>query len=201
MDRQAVTQMMRLASTGDRDAAARLLPEVYSELRALAAARLARTPPGNTLQATALVHEAYLKLVGTDGGLEPEWDSRAHFFGAAARAMRDILVDQARRKAAVKHGGDVSRASLEAEADLLARIAPPPEAGNAREIIALDAALAKLEVQSGRQTEIVLLRVFAGLNHSQIALSLGVSVATVDRDWRFARAWLQNELGRSISEV
>ena len=185
----AVSIMLQAASAGDRDAAEKLLPLVYEELRALAASRLARTPPGNTLQATALVNEAYLRLVGEKPGQDPGWDSRAHFFGAAARAMRDILVEQARRKAGPKAGG--GRKRLDAEGiDLAAPSIAAPEP----DMLALDAALNKLEREDPRKAEVVMLKYFAGLSHEQIAAALGCSLPTVARDWRFARTWLQDEM-------
>jgi len=178
-----VTLVLRAAASGDRDAAERLLPLVYNELRALARARLAKTPPGNTLQPTALVHEAYIKAVGR---ADPGWDGRGHFFGAAAQAMRNILVDQARRKAALRHGGDLKREGLAPE-DL------PIEAPT-KDVIALDEALSRLEREDPRKAQVVTLRFFGGLTHEQIAEVLGLSVPTVERDWRFARAWLAREL-------
>lgn len=195
-----VTQMLRAASAGDRAAAERILPLVYEELRELAKARLARTPPGNTLQATALVNEAYLRLVGGKPGEDPGWDSRGHFFGAAARAMRDILVEQARRKAGPKAGGGRKRLDLDA-ADAMA---PRIEAGGSDgegvgeggegEMLLLDEALKVLEQEDPRKAEVVMLKYFAGLSHEQIASVLSCSVPTVSRDWRFARAWLQDRM-------
>lgn len=180
-----ITRALHDAARGDRQAADRLLPLVYDELRQLAAARLARTPPGNTLQATALVHEAYLKLVGGQEG-DPGWESRRHFFGAAANAMRNILVDQARRKARQRDGlgarADVEEASMAADG-----YAPG-------EMLALDDALSRLEKEDPRKAQIVTLRCFAGLTGEQIAELLGISDRTVDREWRFARSWLQREL-------
>lgn len=181
-----VTLVLQAAASGDREAAERLLPLVYNELRALARARLAKTPPGNTLQPTALVHEAYIKAVGK---ADPGWDGRGHFFGAAARAMRNILVDQARRKAALRHGGDRRR-------DALAPDELPIEAPTDN-LLALDDALTRLEKEDPRKAQVVMLRFFSGLSHEQIAELLGVSVPTVERDWRFARAWLAKELGGS----
>lgn len=180
-----VTQILHAAAAGDRQAASDLLPLVYDELRALARARLAKVPPGNTLQATALVHEAYMKVVGE---ADPHWDGRGHFFAAAARAMRNILVDQARRKAAVKHGGEVRR--VDQTPDIVASEDVKPE-----EMISLDASLSRLEAEDPRKAQVVMLRVFCGLTNEQTAEALGVSVPTVERDWRFARSWLQRELG------
>ena len=146
---------------------------------------MAKVPPGQTLQATALVHEAYLRLVGDD---DPGWNSRGHFFGAAARAMRDILVEQARRKASLKRGGDRRREGD--AADLAIAIDAP-----ASDLLALDELLERLEEQDPRKAQVVMLRFFAGLTNPQIAEILGVSLPTVERDWRFARSWLQRELG------
>ncbi len=185
-DHANVTQLLHAAASGDRHAADRLLPLVYDELRALARARLARVPPGNTLQATALVHEAYIKIVGdadTPGG----WDGRAHFFAAAARAMRNILVDQARRKAAVKHGGNANR--VDQTPDIIAAEDVPPE-----HMISLDDSLQRLEAEDPRKAQVVMLRVFCGLTNEQTATALNISLPTIERDWRFARAWLQREL-------
>jgi RNA polymerase sigma factor (TIGR02999 family) len=178
-----VTRLIGEAAGGSGRAAAELLPLVYEELRSLARRHLARTPPGNTLQPTALVHEAYMKLVGSTN---PSWDSRRHFFGAAANAMRNILVDQARRKASVKHGGDRERSPLE---DVELPIAPPSE-----DLLALDDALRELERADPRQGEIVMLRYFAGLTAEQTAQALGTSVSTVDREWRFIRAFLHTRV-------
>lgn len=179
-----VTQILMAASAGDRVAAEQLLPLVYDELRALARARLRNVPPGNTLQPTALVHEAYIRAVGD---ADPKWDGRGHFFAAAARAMRNILVDQARRKAAIKHGGGAVRADM--TPDLLPIDTP------AADMIALDEALERLDRQDPRKAQVVMLRFFAGLTSEQCAEVMGVSTPTVERDWRFARSWLARELG------
>jgi RNA polymerase sigma factor (TIGR02999 family) len=178
-----VTRILVAIRDGDREASDRLLPLVYQELRNLARSRMARTPPGQTLQPTALVHEAYLRLIGSaDAG----WDGRGHFFGAAARAMRDILVDQARRKGSLKRGGDRNRVPLD-------HVAPEFET-NADEVLALDEALRKLEVEDPEKAELVMLRYFAGLTAKETAELLGVSLGTVERRWRFVRAWLRNAL-------
>jgi RNA polymerase sigma factor (TIGR02999 family) len=186
-----VTRLLDEASQGSNQAAAALLPLVYDELRTLARVHLSRAPVGNTLQPTALVHEAYLRLLGSD---ERGWSSRRHFFGAAANAMRNILVDQARRKSAVKHGGDRQRVDLDgldatARGDTDLPIATPPE-----ELLALDQALSQLEKASPRQGEIVMLRFFAGLSAEQTARALDVSLSTIDREWRFIRAFLHSRV-------
>ena len=178
-----ITRMLRAASEGDRQAAADLLPLLYSELRKLAQARMAKTPPGNTLQPTALVHEAYLRLVGTD---EPSWSGRAHFFGAAAQAMRDILVEQARRKSRLKRGGDRKRLDLEAAEPA---VEPPTE-----NILALNEGLSQLEQADPRRGRIVMLRYFAGLTSEETAAALGISLRTVEREWRSSKAFLRGFL-------
>lgn len=180
---KTVTQLLDAMQAGDSKAAAVLLPLVYNELRKLARARLAHEPPGQTLQPTALVHDAYVKLVGQG---DPGWQGREHFFGAAARAMRQILVDRARRKAAAKHGGDQERVELE-DSDLA--IEPP-----SLDLLALDEALAKLEARNPRQARLVELRYFAGLSAQQTAEILGVTVRTIEREWRFIRTWLHHQL-------
>jgi RNA polymerase sigma factor (TIGR02999 family) len=161
-----------------------LLPLLYEELRVLAAGKLAREAPGQTLQPTALVHEAYLRLVGTE---QQHWNSRGHFFGAAAEAMRRILVESARRKQRRKHGGDLQRHDLE-EHDL--PVTPPPE-----ELLALDEALARLATEDAEAARIVDLHFFAGLSIDEAAEALGMSRATAYRHWSYARAWLRCELG------
>lgn len=163
--------------------AAELLPVLYAELRRLATALTARLPPGQTLQPTALVHEAYLKLVR---GQDPGWENKRHFFGAAAQAMREILVDQARRKASVKHGGHGQRIEL---ADGLALIEPP-----AADVLALDEAIQTLQAEEPRLAEIVLLRYYTGLSVEETAVVVGRSESTVKREWRQARAWLAARL-------
>jgi RNA polymerase sigma factor (TIGR02999 family) len=165
-------------------AAADLLPAVYDELRRLAAALTHRLRPGQTLQATALVHEAYLRLVGDH---DPAWEGRRHFFGAAARAMRQILVEQARRKGSHKHGGQGRRVEL---AEGVAYIEPP-----AADLLALDEAIGRLQAHNPHLAEIVLLRYYTGLSVEETAGVLGASVRTVYRDWRHARTWLALELG------
>jgi RNA polymerase sigma factor (TIGR02999 family) len=178
-----VTQILKAASRGDEKAASELLPLVYDELRQLARARMAALPPGSTLQATALVHEAYLRLVGDD---KPSWHSRGHFFGAAAQAMRQILVDHARRKGSLKRGGDRARIDLE--------VAVPAVAPPSVSVLALDEALERLERDDARKAQIVMLRYFAGLTMEETAAALEVSVPTVEREWRYIRARLHREL-------
>jgi RNA polymerase sigma factor (TIGR02999 family) len=166
--------------------AAALLPDVYAELRRVAAALSGRLQPGQTLQPTALVHEAYLRLVRDR---DPGWEGRRHFFGAAARAMREILIEQARRKATVKHGGAAGRVEL---GDDLAVIVPPAD-----DLLALDEAIQKLQAAKPHLAEVVLLRYYTGLNFEETAGLVGSSVSTVKRQWRFARAWLARELGEA----
>jgi RNA polymerase sigma factor (TIGR02999 family) len=170
--------------------AADLLPVVYEELRRLAGALVGRLPPGQTLQPTALVHEAYLRLVGDQ---DPGWNGRRHFFGAAARAMRDILVEQARRKGAHKHGGGARRVEL---TEGLAIIEPPAD-----DLLAVDEAIHKLQVDKPHLAEIAMLRYFAGLSVDETAAVLGMSASTLSREWRFARAWLARQLGDEPKEA
>ncbi|MFT3771251.1 MAG: sigma-70 family RNA polymerase sigma factor [Minicystis sp.] len=176
---------------GDRraHAAADLLPAVYVELRRLAAAQLARLRPGQTLQPTALVHEAYMKLVGQ---ADPGWDGRRHFFGAAAEAMRELLVDHVRRKGAQKRGGGRAPESLE---DSL-----PIEDGDPRldDVLAVDAALTRLEAEHPRKARVAIMRYFGGLSDEEIAEGLGITTRTVERDWRFARAYLVDALQHDV---
>src|SRR6516164_4051888 len=164
--------------------AADLLPAVYDELRRLAGALTQQLRPGQTLQATALVHEAYLRLVGDH---DPGWQGRRHFFGAAAQAMRQILIEQARRKASHKHGGQRQRVEL---AEGVAYVEPPAD-----DLLALDEAIQKLQAYRPHLAEIVLLRYYTGLSVEETATVLGESVRTVYRDWRHARTWLAHELG------
>ena len=178
-----VTRILNAIQRGDVKATDELLPLVYEELRLLAAQKLAHESPGQTLQATALVHEAYLRLVGD----EPQgWDSRGHFFAAAAEAMRRILVDTARRKQARKRGGNRQRLSFET-LDVMTRTTP-------EEIVMLDDALAALAREDTQAAEIVKLRLFAGLSVDQAAEAIGVSRATAYRQWTYARAWLRAEI-------
>jgi RNA polymerase sigma factor (TIGR02999 family) len=175
-----VTRLLDAAAAGDRQAAADLLPLVYDELRALAAARMASEAPGHTLDATALVHEAYLRLVG-----DQHFDGRGHFFAAAAEAMRRILVEAARRKAAVRHGGGRRRVPLE-DAH---RIQETPEG-----LLDLDDALSRFAAVEPAKAKLVELRFFAGLSVNEAAAVLGVSPATAARWWEFSRLWLYAEL-------
>lgn len=179
-----VTQLLDAAASGDRQAAADLLPLVYDELRKLATARLAEEKPGDTLQPTALVHEAYLRLVGSADA--SRWDNRGHFFAAAAEAMRRILVDAARRKRRPKHGGDRHRVELDDIA------APDPDPRS--DLIALDAALTRLAEVDAQAARLVELRHFTGLSVPEAAQVLDIAPRTADRVWAFARAWLHREL-------
>jgi RNA polymerase sigma factor (TIGR02999 family) len=181
-----VTQILSAIELGDRKAAGELLPLVYGELRRLAKQKLAQEKPGQTLQATALVHEAFLRLV--DGEAISRWDSRGHFFAAAAEAMRRILVDKARRKRAEKHGGQLARQELD-DVDIAA---PAPS----EDLLALDGALVKLEAEDPVKAQLVKLRYFAGLSEEAAAQALGISRTTAHRHWRYARVWLLNELGK-----
>ena len=175
-----LTRLLDAAATGDLQAAADLLPIVYDELRKLAAARLSEEKPGQTLQATALVHEAYLRLVG--GDQPQDWNGRGHFFAAAAEAMRRILVENARRKTRVKRGGGLARQDV-AEIDVA--VSEPPD-----EVLALDEALTRLATDNPQAAEVVRLRFFAGLPLPEVARILGISSRTADRLWAYARAWL-----------
>jgi RNA polymerase sigma factor (TIGR02999 family) len=184
-----VTRILGAIDQGDPSAAAQLLPLVYDELRQLAAAKLAQEKPGQTLEATALVHEAYLRLVGSParaGEEEPHWSSRGHFFAAAAEAMRRILVDRARGKGAQKRGGGLAPLPLDE-----ARIATPEPVAD---VLALDEALDRLAARDREAAELVKLRYFAGLTAEQAAQALGVSARTADRIWGYARAFLLKEL-------
>lgn len=179
-----VTQILSSVERGESDAARQLLPLVYDELRRLAAYKLSLEKPGQTLQATALVHEAYLRLVG--GDQEQSWKGRRHFFAAAAEAMRRILVDRARRKQSTKRGGGLSRVDLHA-AEFTAQ-------DDSESLLVVDDALTRLAAQDGEAARLVELRYFAGLTIPQAAEVLGVSPRTADRLWAYARAWLLQEL-------
>jgi RNA polymerase sigma factor (TIGR02999 family) len=178
-----VTQILSAIDAGDPHAAAQLLPLVYDELRRLAAQRLAQEKPGQTLEATGLVHEAYLRLVGDGRG--QHWDHRGHFFAAAAEAMRRILVDVARRKQAIRHGGGRRRVPLHDHH----RITQSPDA-----LLTLDDALSRFAAEEPAKAELVKLRFFAGLSTPEAAAALGISLATAERWWAYARTWLFSEL-------
>ena len=179
-----VSRILERLEQGDGAAAEKLLPLVYNELRNLAAIRMAQENPGQTLQATALVHEAYLRLVGPADG--KRWKDRGHFFAAAAEAMRHILVDRARRKRRPKHGGGHRRIELDDN------VPAPPAAEE--DLLALDNALTRLAADDPEAAQVVQLRYFAGLSVEQAAQSLGMSRATAYRHWTFARAWLLQQL-------
>jgi RNA polymerase sigma factor (TIGR02999 family) len=179
-----LTQLLEAAERGEPRASEQLLPLVYHELRRLAAAKLAHEPAGQTLQATALVHEAYLRLLGD--GDPPSWDGRGHFFAAAAEAMRRILIETARRKRSHKGGGGQTRISLEG----LDQAAQKPSV----DLLALDQALETLSTLHPEQAALVKLRYFAGLSNDEAARALGVSLATIKRRWALAKAWLFREL-------
>jgi len=179
-----VTQVLRRIEQGDAAAAGQLLPLVYDELRKLAVSRMARENPGQTLQATALVHEAYLRLVDMDQA--QHWDGRGHFFAAAAEAMRRILVENARRKGRVKHGGDLARLDI----NHVPVVAPEIH----EDLMALDAALDRLKVVDAQAVQLVHLRYFVGLSIPDAAHMMGIAPRTADRIWAFARAWLHQEI-------
>jgi RNA polymerase sigma factor (TIGR02999 family) len=181
-----VSRILSQIESGDRSAAEQLLPLVYDELRKLAATNLAREKPGQTLQATALVHEAYLRLIGPanrDG-----FDSRGHFFAAAAEAMRRILVERARRSERLRHAGNFQKDELSAAAAVTS--------DRSREILRIDTALDDLALQDPRAAEIVKLRFFVGMSHAEVAAALGISTRTVERTWVYAKAWLRESLGQ-----
>jgi RNA polymerase sigma factor (TIGR02999 family) len=184
-----VTRLLSAIEHGDPKAAEQLLPLVYDELRKLAAQKLAHEKPGQTLQATALVHEAYVRLVGDAAG---RWDGRGHFFAVAAEAMRRILIDQARHKATRKAGGGRRRVDLDAFDPALDE--PDPE------LLALDESLRELEQRHPRKAEVVKLRFFAGLTTAQAATALGVSTSTAENDWAYARSWLRLRMGEPDSQ-
>ena len=185
-----VTRILSDLAHGDAHAAGQLLPLVYEELRKLAAVRMAEEAPGNTLNATALVHEAYLRLVTPADAVR--WDNRGHFFAAAAEAMRRLLVENARRKRRLKRGGDRRRVSLEAAESL---VQEPSE-----DLLALDEALTRLTAHDPIKAEVVKLRFFAGLTMPEVAQSLGLSLATAERYWTYARTWLYAELAEEGPE-
>jgi RNA polymerase sigma factor (TIGR02999 family) len=183
-----VTRILCAIDQGETAAAEELLPLVYHELRKLAAQKLAQEKPGQTLQATALVHEAYLRLVGAVNS--QRWDSRGHFFAAAAEAMRRILVETARRRQSLRGGGGRQRQEL-IEADLV--IDPPPD-----DILALDEALSKFGRLEPQAADLVKLRVFAGMTVEEAARHLGISATTAKRNWAYARAWLRREINSEV---
>src|SRR4051812_683879 len=185
-----VTRLLSGMQDGEPTAADKMHPLVYAELRQLARAKMAREKPGQTLQPTALVHEAWLRLVDADG--QARFENRAHFFGAAAEAMRRILIERARRKMAVRHGAGQERVDVED----VAIVAPKMKDD---ELLALDEALDRLAVHDARKAELVKLRYFAGLKIEEVAEVLGVSTPTVKRDWVYARAWLFREISREGS--
>jgi RNA polymerase sigma factor (TIGR02999 family) len=181
-----VTQILERIQASDPSAAEQLLPLVYDELRKLAAQKLAQEKPGQTLQATALVHEAYLRLLGPAGAEQP-WNSRGHFFSAAAEAMRRILIESARRKRGIKHGGGRSRIELDEACCVTDAVSD--------DLLALDEVLTKLAVEAPVKAELVKLRYFAGLSVEESAAAMNISPATAKRYWAYARAWLYNALG------
>lgn len=181
---QSLTQVLKQIEQGDRSAAEHLLPIVYDELRRLARAKLAQEKPGQTLQATALVHEAYLRLVDVDQ--IQHWESRAHFFAAAAMAIQRILVEAARRKNRLKRGGKLQRIAL-AE-DQLATDVPTDR------LLMLAEAISELEREDPLKAKVVQLRFFAGMNHDEVGMATGLSAVTARRHWRYARAWLRKRM-------
>ena len=180
-----VTKILTELESGDESAAEKLLPLVYAELRKLAAAKLSHEKPGQTIQATELVHDAWIRLLGPDDA-NIRWNGRGHFFGAAAKAMQRILVDHARRKKSLKGGGNYQRMDL----SVALREAPKRKF----DILELTDVLEKLESKQPRMAELVRLRFFAGLTHAESARALGISTSTADEDWSFAKAWLKVEL-------
>ena len=185
----SVTQILSAIEHGDGQAAEQLLPLVYTELRSLAAARLSNEKPGQTLQPTALVHEAYIRLVDVEQA--QHWNSRGHFFSAAAEAMRRILVERARQKNSLKGGGQHRRVGIDP-----ARLADP---SNSEKLLALDEALARLEAADAAKAQLVKLRYFAGMTNRETAQAMGISATTADRYWSYARAWLQREMGGTFT--
>lgn len=181
-----VTQLLDGIKRGDPQASAELLPLVYQELRRLASEKMAKERPGHTLQATALVHEAYLRLV--DGCNGKQWDSRWHFFAAAAEAMRRIVINRARDKKRLKRGGNLRRVEFD---DVEITVGSIDD-----DLVALDDALAELEVEDPVAAQVVKLRFFAGLKHREVAAALGISLRSAERQWAFAQAWLYDRLHR-----
>lgn len=189
-EKHNVTQMLQKAEQGDRSAAEALLPLVYEELRKLAAEKLVREQPGQTLQATALVHEAWVKLVDVD--YAQRWSSRRHFFGAAAEAMRRILVDKARRRNRHKHGADRQRITIQLE--------EVPVAGGDKLLESLDEALQRFQQVDATACELIKLRFFTGLSLADAAQALGLPSRTADRIWAYAKAWLLREIQRETDD-
>jgi RNA polymerase sigma factor (TIGR02999 family) len=185
-----VSQILSQIEQGDPQAAGQLLPLVYDELRKLAAARLAHEKPGQTLEATALVHEAYLRLVS--GDRQTAWNNRGHFFAAAAEAMRRILVESARRKQSQKAGGEWQRLEL-------SDVEPSTRAPQL-DVLALSDALDRLETRDPRKASLVKLRYFAGLTNQEAAVALGISISTADNDWAYAKSWLKLQLERGAAK-
>jgi len=179
-----VTRILDQVQGGAPEASEELLPLVYADLRKLAASRMSRLAPGQTLQATALVHEAYVRLVGTS---DPGWQGRAHFFGSAARAMRDVLADYLKRKASLKRGGHLRRIEMEQALELAC-------SGPVDDALAVEEALQAFEAEYPRKAQVVTLTFFGGLTAKEIAEVLSVSSRTVESDWRFGRAWLNSWL-------
>jgi RNA polymerase sigma factor (TIGR02999 family) len=184
-----ITRVLADVAGGKRHASDELLALVYAELRKLAAAKMRKEMPGQTLQPTALVHEAWLRLVGPEEGIEPEWKSRAHFFGAAAEAMRRILIDRARRRHAQRHGGGLDRVDV-AQVEITAP-------ANDEEVLAVNDALEKLALEDPQKAELVKLRYFVGLSIEETAQIMGISDRTARRHWTYAKAWLRLEIGRA----
>lgn len=185
-----LTQVLQAAVGGNRQAAEDLLPILYDELRRLAHSYMNRQSDSQTLQTTALVHEAYMRLVGEQ---DPGWNGRGHFFGAAAQAMRQILIEQARRRGALKRGGEARRVDLSAVEPL---IEPPSD-----DVLALNEALTELEAADPRKAQLVMLRYFAGLTLPEAAAAMGISVSTAEREWRFARALLFTQIKEKDAEL
>ena len=183
-----VTRLLSALENGEPKAAEELLPLVYAELRALAARRLGEERPGQTLQATALVHEAYLRLAGGPDGAAPRWDHAGHFFAAAAESIRRILIERARARGAEKRGGDRMRVTLDTQAQAVEV--------DQDQLLDLDEALKALALEDARKARLVELRYFGGLELEACAKLLGISAATADRDWSFARAWLAARLAQ-----
>jgi RNA polymerase sigma factor (TIGR02999 family) len=183
-----VTHILKAAASGDQAAAEQLLPLVYDELRRLAARKMSAEKPGQTLNATALVHEAYLRLIGGEGEKQT-WDGRGHFFAAAAEAMRRILIDQARRRKSEKAGGHMRRVDLDDDA-----LAAPSDEQDPEQLLALDEALREFELEDPLKARLVKLRYFAGLTLAEAAAAMGISLATAKRHWVYARSWLYGKV-------